>query len=291
MITNSFVKQDDPTSSAPSSPDKRNFPAASSGAASVSSIRSQDSRHPADFAPDEIKVQATADESSSSCQPNATVSINSLQSNLNIPKQLVRPKLTLADTREIKSGELLSIGESVIARKGGEKKAYPALITGLRKKRDGSVTYSVDFSNGVEELDVLSKYIRVIITPISTEEGIIAPPVLSESKVIDNKDLLVRNEKPGPKFAVGDSVKARVGERKVARVTNVRTDRDGFFSYDIINSGIGGVKISSVPERDLEGHTPPSGRVSPILSEGLVVARGSDDGKAQEGKIESESKL
>lgn len=291
MLTSSFVKQDDPTSSAPPSPDKRNFPAASSGAASVSSIRSQDSRHPADFAPDEIKVRAAADESSSSSQPNATVSINSLQSNLNIPKQLVRPKMTLADTREIKSGELLSIGESVIARKGGEKKAYPALITGLRKKRDGSVTYSVDFSNGVEEHDVLSKYIRVIVIPISTEEGIIAPPVLSESKVIDNKDSLMQNEKPGPKFAVGDSVKARVGERKVARITNVRTDRDGFFSYDIINLGIGGVKILSVPERDLEGHTPPSGRVSQIFSEGLVVARGSDDGKAQEGKIESESKL
>jgi cytidine deaminase len=300
VLSSSFVKQDDPTSSGAPSPVKQVGHAVSNGAASVSSIHSQDSRHQADFTPDDIKVRTTADESIFSGHLNVPNSNNNkkipLQMN-DTPKQPVRSKLTLADTREIKPGELLAIGVSVIARKGGEKKAYPALITGMRKRRDGSLTYSVEFSNDVEEHDLLPKYIRVVL-PVSIEsqsskvEG--TATSVSESKFEKDREQgdasiipIMQNEKPGPKFAIGDNVRARFGDRNVARITNVR-DRDGDFSYDMINLGIGGVKISSVPERDLEGHIPLSGRVTPTQSE--VKSKGVD-GKSQEGKNDSESKL
>ena len=53
---------------------------------------------------------------------------------------------------------------AVIARRGGEQppRAYPATVTGSRRRRDGSVTYVVEFSRGDEEADVPAKHLRVI---------------------------------------------------------------------------------------------------------------------------------
>jgi cytidine deaminase len=292
ILSHSSVKQDDPILSSPSSPERKNVPISSNRPASVSSIHSQDSRHPADFAPDEIKIQlhgASNDESSASLTTPAKVALDESQNRV---LNITTSRLKLSDTREIKSGEILSIGTSVIARKGGEKKAYPANISGLRKKRDGYVTYSVDFINGGEESDILTKYIRVIIK----NDEVTTTNASSDSKV-DNLPVPSSSStsKPAPKFDIGDRVRIRFGDRKIARITNVRTDKVGEFMYDMMNS-IGGVQVSSVPERDIEKEEILTGGITPtpISDKGIVkndVALSSSEGKTQEGKIESESKL
>jgi cytidine deaminase len=162
--------------------------AGAAGAASVSSIQSQDSRAPGDFVADEDKsggkVRSAKDKAGASGAslpkagkraaagaeasvregPGGAPGSTPLSPAAGGVAAVKKPKLTLADTRPLEPGEVLAVGAAVIARRGGEQppRAYPATVTGSRRRRDGSVSYVVEFSRGDEEADVPAKHLRVI---------------------------------------------------------------------------------------------------------------------------------